>query len=142
MTLARSIVSGNYQANGALFRSEIFSTPPMITNGFNLLGHRALTTAEALIGVSLRPTDITATSDGTRPTLITSILEITPAYHGGLTNTQALPPGSPAIDGVTSTTESCDATDERGISRPQDGDGNGTRRCDIGAFERQSVTVP
>jgi predicted outer membrane repeat protein len=50
------------------------------------------------------------------------------AYNGGFTQTHALLPGSSAIDagGVNS---SCEATDQRGVSRPQ-----GTA-CDIGAYE-------
>jgi len=45
--------------------------------------------------------------------------------------THALLVGSPAIDtGLT-----CPATDERGIPRPLDGDGNASVICDKGAFE-------
>ena len=48
--------------------------------------------------------------------------------------THALLPGSPAIDAGDSV--GCPATDQRGISRPQDGNGDGSSACDIGAFER------
>ena len=47
--------------------------------------------------------------------------------NGGPTQTQALLPGSPAIDAAV--LANCPATDQRGVSRPQ---GAG---CDIGAFE-------
>lgn len=51
--------------------------------------------------------------------------------NGGPTFTQALLVGSPAIDaGATAL-----ATDQRGISRPQDGDGTGGAQSDIGSFE-------
>ena len=47
--------------------------------------------------------------------------------------------GSPAIDAGTNfnggTGTNCPATDQRGASRPVDGDGDDTARCDIGAFE-------
>lgn len=43
--------------------------------------------------------------------------------------------GSPAIDKGTNT--NCPTTDERGVARPHDGDGDGTATCDIGAFERK-----
>jgi hypothetical protein len=53
--------------------------------------------------------------------------------NGGETQTHALLPGSPAIDAASSTT--CPATDQRGVQRPLDGNGDGTPVCDIGAFE-------
>lgn len=46
-----------------------------------------------------------------------------------------LPPGSPAIDGGSPS--GCPATDQLGLPRPVDGDGNGVVACDIGAVEYQ-----
>jgi hypothetical protein len=42
-------------------------------------------------------------------------------------------PTSPAIDAADNAV--CTATDQRGIPRPQDGDGNGSLVCDMGAME-------
>jgi CSLREA domain-containing protein len=53
--------------------------------------------------------------------------------NGGPTLTRNLLAGSPAIDAVQG---DCPATDQRGISRPQDGNGDAVRRCDVGAVER------
>ena len=53
--------------------------------------------------------------------------------YGGATPTHALLEGSPAID--TADTVYCLSTDQRGVPRPQDGDGDGTAFCDIGSFE-------
>jgi predicted outer membrane repeat protein len=47
--------------------------------------------------------------------------------------TIALKSGSPAIDAAED--RSAEATDERGIVRPIDGDGDGTAKSDLGAFE-------
>jgi CSLREA domain-containing protein len=55
------------------------------------------------------------------------------ASNGGLTQTTALLPGSPAID--TGTDAGCPGTDQRGKPRPQ-----GTH-CDIGAYESPTVTT-
>ena len=55
------------------------------------------------------------------------------ADNGGPTKTQALPAGSPAIDAGSG----CPSTDQRGLPRPADGNGDGTAACDIGAYEYQ-----
>lgn len=63
--------------------------------------------------------------------------------NGGNTFTHALLVASPAIDAGTN--KGCPKTDQRGIERPQDGDGNGSNLCDIGAYEYPasgSTTTP
>src|SRR5439155_19839625 len=69
------------------------------------------------------------------------------ANNGGATQTQALLRGSPAIDpgnpaAPGSGGNACEATDQRGVDRPQDGDADGLARCDIGAFERTTPRPP
>lgn len=60
--------------------------------------------------------------------------------NSGPTFTYALLPGSPAIDagspaGCTDSAGEPVSQDQRGIARPQDGNNDGTARCDIGAYE-------
>jgi hypothetical protein len=54
-------------------------------------------------------------------------------WNGGSTFTHALKPDSPAID--AGSPDDCEPVDQRGISRLIDGNGDGTKICDIGAFE-------
>jgi hypothetical protein len=58
--------------------------------------------------------------------------------NGGLTQTHAVLKGSRAID-RGALRGGCPKTDQRGQRRPQNGDGKGTSRCDIGAFEKKAV---
>jgi LPXTG-motif cell wall-anchored protein len=55
------------------------------------------------------------------------------AANGGPTKTQLPLTGSAAIDHGIAT--GCPSVDQRGVKRPQDGDGNGTAVCDAGAVE-------
>ena len=55
------------------------------------------------------------------------------SVNEGRTLTHALQTGSPAVDHGDNA--DCPQTDQRGASRPADGDGDGAAACDIGAFE-------
>jgi uncharacterized repeat protein (TIGR01451 family) len=66
--------------------------------------------------------------------------------NGGATFTHALLAGSPAIDAVgpancTDYQGTLITADERGADRPADGNGDGTARCDIGAYEVTSILI-
>ena len=60
--------------------------------------------------------------------------------NGGPTWTQALLWGSPAIDAADNA--KCPPTDQRGITRPLDGNGDGLAVCDIGSFEVNEPLYP
>lgn len=62
------------------------------------------------------------------------------ADNGGATETMALGRGSPAIDGGSS--DNCPATDQRGVTRPYDGNQDGVTVCDSGAFEVGADDTP
>ena len=55
------------------------------------------------------------------------------ADNGGATPTHALMAGSPAIDAGSNA--ACPTIDQRGVTRPADGDADGALVCDIGAYE-------
>jgi hypothetical protein len=55
-------------------------------------------------------------------------------FNGGNTMTYAPDLASPALENGDN--GSCPTTDQRGVSRPQDGDDDSTADCDIGAVER------
>jgi len=103
---------------GALFSS----------GGHNLIGHSP--------GVAVFPIDVSSDFlDVIDPKLGPL------ANHGGPTQTMALLAGSPAIDAgdnlaIDPVTGDPVTTDQRGVARKKDGNGNGVAFIDIGAFER------
>ena len=62
------------------------------------------------------------------------------ADNGGGTLTHALSPGSPAIDAAATCPAS--GVDQRGVTRPIDGDENGSVLCDVGAYEFDPAAPP
>jgi hypothetical protein len=126
-TLSSSIVSGN--AGGEILVSEGSIT----ANSYNVFGHSGKSNAEAFYGFSPGTKDVNATSDGDTPTALASILSPL-ADNGGLTQTHALPAGSPAID-LDAACSTGLSTDQRGYARPAV---SGTS-CDAGAFEFGAV---
>lgn len=62
------------------------------------------------------------------------------ADNGGPTWTHAILSSSNAVDSVDCYISP--DTDQRGVERPQDGDGDGQYFCDIGAFEIDSLILP
>ncbi len=137
VTLSHTLISGNAAPYGA----EVSNFDTITGSNYNLLGHDGLTNAHAFFGFTPGPTDLTATSDGTIPTALGAILQVdntgAPVLqdNGGPTQTIALVKGSPAIDAVTDGSCPPPATDQRGFTRPADGDDSGTAECDSGAFE-------
>ncbi len=59
--------------------------------------------------------------------------------NGGPTQTHALLVNSPARDSGDDIT--CEATDQRGTARPQDGNGDSVATCDMGAYEADGIAT-
>lgn len=119
--LRSSIVSGNIGRELATWEGTI------IADSYNVLGHSGESNTEAFYNFTPGSNDLTATSDGIKPTALTAILSPL-ADNGGPTLTHALVEGSPAVDldrkCSTGLTE-----DQRGEPRPLG------RGCDAGSFE-------
>jgi hypothetical protein len=102
-----------FDATGSIMANNLGGNCWLTSQGANLSSDSCST---------VHPSDITAADPQLLPL----------ADNGGATPTHALHPDSPAIDAGG---DECEPTDQRGVSRPQDGDGDGVAKCDIGAFE-------
>ncbi|MCA9195597.1 MAG: hypothetical protein KDB03_27685, partial [Planctomycetales bacterium] len=96
LTLANTLVSGNSAASGMEIKNNLGA---VTSNAHNLFGHNGENTFQALDGFSPGVNDINATSNGTNPTPLASLLDPGGLQdHGGSTQTIALSTNSPAID--------------------------------------------
>ena len=59
------------------------------------------------------------------------------AHNGGRTPTHLPRKASPAVDAVSGSSCPPPGRDQRGVKRPQNGDGEAGKRCDLGAVERK-----
>jgi len=111
-----------------------FSTSPTLTNAIlwgnspdQIYGSSATVTYSDIQGVGVHP--------GTGNINADPLLGIL-TNNGGFTQTHALRSGSKAID--TANPAFCLTYDQRFYTRPIDGDGNGSKICDMGAYEYRS----
>ncbi|MDH4183707.1 MAG: hypothetical protein OEV92_05765 [Nitrospinota bacterium] len=118
ITLGNTIVAGNTGANCASSGGGI----PPISFGNNIASDNTC--------------NLILATDLSNNALITGSLGAL-ANNGGATQTHALLAGSPAIDKGSG----CGATDQRGVSRPRDGNADKLARCDIGAYEYAANTA-
>jgi hypothetical protein len=117
-----SIIAQNFVVPGG---SAPDVSGDFISEGFNLIGDPTGSNdfTDRVNG------DIVGTAENPRDPRLGPL-----ANDGGRTLTHALLAGSPAIDAGNNADPL--RTDQRGVGRPRDGDGNRTRIVDIGAFER------
>jgi hypothetical protein len=119
VTFQNSIVWENGKNPQCGVASEGDVITPFSDGGFNIFGD------ESCLG---SPLDLGTTSIIADPKLDAL------SYNGGFFGlTHALKSGSLAIDLVPQ--DKCTSRDQRGVTRPIDGDGDGKLECDAGAFE-------
>ncbi len=136
LTLIQSLLSGN---TAPVIGPEAYSVGSqsggtvVVTDGFNLFGHDG---SSGVAGFTLGVTDLLPTVP------LSAILDPTLGYNGGPSGlrTHTLVFGSPAVDAVPGAA-CATGTDQRGVPRPQDADGDTLADCDIGAVERGVIPV-
>ena len=138
LTLTNSTLSGNTAVPGGAINNDEGST--MVTNSIvanSYYGNDCYVFDGAIIdgGHNISSDDtcgfdpVNGSMPNTDPLL--GLLQ----DNGGATWTHALLDGSPAIDAGDDV--QCPETDQHGIPRPQDGNGDGESVCDIGAYETE-----
>jgi hypothetical protein len=126
LQISDSLIADNESASGPSDCGQLEPAgQPIPFSGGNLIGDT--TGCE----FTATPTDLTGTAASPIDPLLGPL-----ADNGGPTLTHALLPGSPARDALSG---ACPDTDQRGIARPYDGNGDETAVCDIGAFEAAPV---
>ena len=121
LIIRNSIIAGNTDVAGGTNHPDCYVRAVSIT--YSLIQNTTGCTAD---GFTNNVTGVSAKLDAL-------------ANYGGPTFTHRLQSASPAIDAADNTT--CPATDQRGITRPQDGNNDGTATCDMGAYEAYATAT-
>jgi len=133
-------VSGTVNIKNSIVGNNTASTGPNCSGGVTATGTNLATDTETMSCGTTNFTYVSSTGPGG--------LNLGPLQVNapGTTATHALLSGSAAVDAVPS--GQCSDVggnavnkDQRGVSRPQDGDGDGTAICDVGAYEAEIVTL-
>jgi hypothetical protein len=119
-----SIIAQNRGTAGAATGPDAFGT-------FTSLGHNLIGSTDGSSGWNPSVGDLLGNASAPLDARLGPL-----ADNGGPTLTHALLPGSPAIDTCDPLRDAVPLTDQRGVVRPRDGDGNGSPLGDIGAFEK------
>ena len=135
MVLRSSTVSGNNTTNGPA--GGIYFTGQNTLSNTIIARNTASTNPDALGSVASEGNNLIGNTTGVTGLVPSDLRNVNPLLgplqnNGGATNTHALLLGSPAVDTANNT--ACTVTDQRGARR-DDGNNDGTRICDIGAFE-------
>ena len=132
VTLVRTLVSGNTGITGPEISSYGTGGTVVVADNHNLFGVNGMA---GVVGFSPGTADLVPSAGVQLGNILNPVL----AFNGGPTQTHTLVPTSPAIDAgglaCTDATGNPLLTDQRGKPRIIDGNGDGTARCDIGAFE-------
>ncbi|MGH8582446.1 MAG: choice-of-anchor Q domain-containing protein [Gammaproteobacteria bacterium] len=135
--LVHSLIAGNTATGIPGLGPEVLNLASGVAgivnaDDFNLIGHDGIS---GVVGFVLGPTDLVPA--GGLDTILAPVL----SNNGGSILTHVLVTGSQALDVIPA--DQCPLiVDQRGMARPQDGDGDGLFECDIGSVEMPSLQTP
>jgi len=155
LTMTNSTVSGNgavaFGGGGGIFNDDDDGDDGTVELKNTIVASNTKFGSEDCAGDAPKSLGHNLDSDGTCGLGAGDIPGVNPLLdplenNGGPTDTHALMSGSPAIDmGNPDECKGADrnpvTTDQRGVARPVDGDGDGTPTCDIGAYEFEPLTL-
>ncbi len=145
LKLTNSTLSGNTAAGDSLGGGGVLNEDTTLTLSNTIIARNTANTDPDASGtVNSQGNNLIGNTTGATGFVASDLKNVNPLLgplqdNGGLTDTRALLPGSPAVDAGKNT--ACPFVDQRGVLR-KDGDKNGTVICDIGAFERNDLTPP